>query len=290
MKLQDQWGIGGIVVGVMSTIITWVGVSDARKLAHENGSLDHPEIQIAVGDRRADEEILKIVSLIPKVCTADPILAELPISVKNAGNATAKNLQIIIGFPLIDGQSIVTDQDLSEIMEYSGSPVASVSRKVQDNGPFRYVTFEFDRVMPDMLVGVSELVEAPLPIPVDVSGKTKDNVDYSGSIIFEYSIELPVNIVYIDARGQSQYITRKIELQAIVADSLSDAAPKLNELAVSARKAEAEKTGALGRIYRKVFLQSTENMYVVEGKSDLCGASGSLVPRMRTSTISYNKY
>lgn len=268
IDLQKFFNWAGVVLGVFGCLLATLTIIETRALAAQSGSLDKPQIQLGIGGNLADAEHASVYLVIPTSCSADLVLAALPLAIKNSGDAAAENVGAMLGFPLDDGASPALGNGvLDEFMRLNGPPVTDHKRSVSDS-KLRYVTHSFSKLLPDMAISFEEIIEAPLPVLIkglEIPGGGVSDLEV------EYSIVSPLIVTWDNARP----LVGEIEIAAVRADSIDAALPMV--FSKLKNTATQESVSVISRIFRQVVNAPSQDIHVVEFAETDCSAEGFLL-------------
>jgi hypothetical protein len=268
------------LVALAVAIIT---LRDTWRIAERSGSFERPAVQIGFGGIPIDGSEAELIALIPKRCSAHPVLMEIPLTIYNSGEKAASNLSVSLQFPLDNGRSPAPGQDSSSLFSGEGPPVTTVTRAVHDAAKWRYVTYSAGRLLPRTSIQVGEPIEAPLPISVDLS---EADPRFSGSARLSYSLQVPVVIAFDDER----VVTAKMNVTAMQADTVQEAGRALNQHVAALRtRAPVERAG-LRRWVAWLMPAPKGRAFIAQPESVECGSKeGSMAFTRSISVLEYRR-
>lgn len=267
------------IAGIISLPVGIVAIREAWQIADASGDLAESKIVFGFGNYASSKTEIDVIAIISRRCHGSPVLMELPIMLSNQGDRLASDVSVSLQFPLEGKSSPALPAEISDAYSMDGPPITTLRRTVSDSEKWRYVTYSISRLQSKSLANMVELMQAPLPVSVDINEIDRRFV---GTIRMEYALQIPVTI----ANGDDLDV-RKISLSTIRANSLEEAQPQINAYMESQASKESKDNNRSSFLGRWLKPHLSYELFVLYPEDSACDPS---IPLTRTHLVKSVNY
>lgn len=269
------------IAGIISLPVGILAIREAWQIADASGDLAKSKIVFGFGNYASSQAEIDVIAIISRRCHGSPVLMELPIMLSNQGDKLASDVSVSLQFPLEGKSSPALPAEISDAYSMDGPPITTLRRTVSDSKKWRYVTYTISRLQSKSLANMVEVMQAPLPVSVDINEIDKRFV---GTLHFEYAIQIPVTI----ASGDDIDV-RKIMLSTVRANSLEEAKPQIDAYMRNQASKESKDNAGNSLIGRWFKPRLNHEVFILYPEDSTCDRNVPLTQTHLVKSVNYSR-